>query len=301
MTAEPRPEFEHKSGGPPRHIDSVTAQLDRDARAWADAKQTRVAMLQRGMPDIVVVAFAKAEQEIAKMLSRGLRSHVLWPWLSQYPGLGGAHVASVIGRIGDPRRFPGQLCSEGHYLPPLYAAGASCPVAESLLESHDACGGGAQEAGTDDKSARENRAVCPGVMLPPRTNRGVRSVWHYFGLHADAEGRAPRKRKGVQADWNPRGRASFMGPGGITEQIVRANVPYYVEKYRSAKERLILRVVDHDATSGDANPLRAAEFAREIEDGLGRPLRLFEADRIAHKVAGKAFLADLLTTWKQLG
>lgn len=30
----------------------------------------------------------------------------------------------------------------------------------------------------------------------------------------------------------------------------------------------------------------------------GRPLRLYEADRIARKVAAKHFLGDLLTAWK---
>jgi len=34
----------------------------------------------------------------------------------------------------------------------------------------------------------------------------VASLWHYFGQHVGADGRAPRRRKGTNIDWNPRGR-----------------------------------------------------------------------------------------------
>lgn len=325
----------------------------------------------------------KAEQQLSGRLSRLLRQHPIWPWLSQFPGLGGAHTALVIGKIGDPRRFPGQRCSEGHYLPPLYAAGTPCPIAGACHGLELCVGDGAETIGAADTPggiehpggrseshpgtaehvrAIDEKAGCPGVMLPRRPGTGVRSVWHWAGLHCVDDGRAPRKRKGFRVTWDPRVRASVMQPGGIAEQIVRLNVPHYADIYREGKARLILRVAvashENDGSSGganpsgvaenpaeidgaagyppnlriaeheveielppgDANPLRAAEGTHaidvpvghplrpqrtadvvgEIDRSRGRPLRLFEADRIARKVAAKAFLGDLLIEWKRI-
>jgi hypothetical protein len=295
---------ESRVGPPARHIDSATAQLDRLARSWIDVQQTRKALAQRELDDSIVDAFAKAEDKIARALTRTLRSHDLWPWLSQFPGLGGAHTALVIGRIGDPRRYPGQRCSEGHYLPPVYTVGDPCPIVGDRREIEHEVGDGAELAGTDERrSESDGLRVCPGVMLEPRTTSGVRSLWHWAGLHAD-EGRAPRKRKGQRCTWEPRVRASVMQPGGIAEQIVRLSVPHYVDIYREAKARLILRVPDQRLVSegrcgGAILNGRTAATPCEVEESSGRPLRLFEADRIARKIAAKAFLGDLLTEWKR--
>lgn len=330
---EVAPAFELPDGLPPRHIDLETAQLDRLARSWLDVQGTRKALAQRELDDRIVASFAKAEQQLSRALTKTLRGHALWPWLSQFPGLGGAHTALIIGRIGDPRRFPGQRCSEGHYLPPLYAVGAPCPVAVAFPENEARAGDGASEARADERySASDGPSVCPGFMVPPRETTGVRSLWHWAGLHALENGRAPRKTKGQRADWDPRARSSVMQPGGIAEQIVRLNVPHYAPLYREAKGRLILRVIDNssenDLADGDANHLRAVgdQLASDPAAGrpsepfvgndrergraagkadandhwLGRPLRPFEADRIARKIAAKAFLGDMLTTWKAI-
>jgi hypothetical protein len=315
---------------PPRHIDGITAELDMLARSWLDVQQTRKALAQRALPEAIVASFTKAETQLSRRLTTTLREHVLWPWLAQFPGLGGAHTALIIGRIGDPRRFPGQRCSAGHYLPPLYEIGQACPVADNWIGSEvpggdGAAGTGESElpygcvaelrhasgmansdvvAGADEGLLESEKAsVCPGIMLAPRTTTGVRSLWHWAGLHALENGRAPRKTKGVQADWEPRARASVMQPGGIAEQIVRLSVPHYCDVYRSAKERLCLRVVSDDESEhpGAAQENgRATEHGVANEGGNGRPLRLFEADRIARKVAAKEFLGDLLVQWKAL-
>lgn len=289
---------------PPRHIDIETAMLDRLARSWIDVQQLRKSLVQRELDESIVDAFAAAEAKLSAKLTRTLRAHPLWPWLSQFPGLGGAHTALVIGRIGDPRRYPGQRCSEGHYLPPLYAVGSACPIAVVAPESDIATGDGSEFVGTDgDGFGSERRGVCPGVMLAPRTTTGARSLWHWAGLHVDEDGRAPRKRKGQRCTWEPRVRASVMQPGGIAEQIVRLSVPHYSGIYRAEKERLMLRVAEtsteNGGVDGDAS-LRAAERQSATEIAPGRPLRRFEADRIARKIAAKAFLADLLTIWKEL-
>jgi hypothetical protein len=34
----------------------------------------------------------------------------------------------------------------------------------------------------------------------------VASLWHYYGQHVGTDGRAPKRRKGMNIDWNPRGR-----------------------------------------------------------------------------------------------
>lgn len=338
--AEAPNEIEPCPGLPARHIDRTTAELDMYARTWIDLQQTRKALAQRDLPDEIVAEFTKLEGKVARILQRTLRRHDLWPWLSQYPGLGGAHTALVIGRIGDPRRYPGQRCSEGHYLPPLYEVGAPCPVVGNSCESAARAGdghtngsaesvhefdvgiGGPTAGADDEKRESESHHVCPGVMLEPRITTGVRSIWHWAGLHAEDDGRAPRKRKGHQATWEPRVRASIMQPRGIAEQIVRLSVPYYVDIYRDAKGRLLIRVAEKspvidayggDATTSDAaidrafevsrgvaTTVRAADDTGVVEGVPGRPLRLYEADRIARKVAAKAFIGDLLVEWKRL-
>lgn len=313
MSAEMRSEIDAPSGAPARHIDQPTAELDRLARTWLDLQGTRKALAQRELPEAIVSEFGRLEEKVSRILSKTLRAHPLWPWLSQFPGLGGAHTALVIGRIGDPRRYPGQCCSEGHYLPPLYEIGSPCPVV-AKRETLDSKDGGMYE--------REVWPDCLGIMLPPRPHTGVRSLWHWAGLGVCDDGRAPRKRRGIQGDWEPRVRASVMQPGGIAEQIVRLSVPHYSDIYRATKERLLLRVagneLENGARRGDAKPLGLAErsvepvgsrgqtdmgatdIAAEIEGQAGRPLKLYEADRIARKVAAKAFLGDLLVEWKRL-
>lgn len=307
-----------------RHIDLSTAELDNLARVWIRMQRERKALDQQGAPDEIVKGFDKLEKRASTLVTRSLRKHSLWPWLSQFPGLGGAHSALIIGRIGDPRRFPGQRCTEGHYLPAdVYEVGTACPVAVHGDEFDVDVGGGQDSGAAEPFLESDATAGCSGVLLPPRPGTGVRSVWHWAGLHADAEGRAPRRRKGVKSDWEPRVRSSVMQPGGIAEQIVRLNVPHYADVYRETKARLTLRIpevaIESGPTSGDANNLRAADHETEIEVRVGgtiqlraaespaatdaqkgRPLRPYEADRIARKVAAKAFLGDLLIEWKRI-
>lgn len=348
-------------GGVARHLDMATATLDHHARAWRRLQKTRNMLVQfesdptcKGCRDGVVLpaklhkaycavaAFALAEARASAGLERALRRHPLWPWLAGFPGLGGGHVALVIGATGDPRRFPGQRCSEGHYLPAgVYAPGTRCPVAEARTENENQCGDGAEEprdadslaavdsrgsvgrdAGTRDTTDESIEPLaCPGVMLPPRPGTGTRSYWHWLGLHVNPDGRAPRKMKGVVASWNPVVRASVLQPGGIAEQIVRLRVPTYSDVYAAKKAALQARVAEsgheNGGGSGDAatngadvvgerdtgrGPVgeRMDEISRESESGNVRPLRPFEADRIARVYAAKQFLADMLHEWKRL-
>lgn len=174
---------------------------------WEDIQKTRLAASQRGQDDLASVLKSQ-EDRYARQIKRELEKHAIWPWLSQFPGLGGVHTARLIGYIGDPRRFPGQRCDKGHYSAPLYMVGTVCPVT------------------TID-------GPCEGVMLPPRPHTGTRSLWHWAGLMPGA-----RRKKGQRADFNPIVKTLVLMPGGLAEQIVRSRVPHYRDVYDATKDRL---------------------------------------------------------------
>ena len=297
-------------GAPSRYLDPQTQTLGYLAATWMDFQQLRKSMAQRELGDALIESAHKIEEQVGRELGKALRRHPLWPWLSQFPGLGGVHTARLIARIGDPRRFPGQQCGEGHTLVPGYAIGTPCPL--------------------DDREGNG----CPGDMLAPRTSTGTRSVWHYCGLHVTDDGRSPRKRKGIRCTWDPIARTAVLQPDGIADQIVRQRVPAYRAVYDAKKADLITRrggaeinveserpagpadrpvAVDLsvggattdalDALLGFADALdvitEGAELSREIEQDAG-PLRPFQIDAIARKVAAKAFVGDLLREWKRI-
>ncbi len=244
--------------------------------SWRDVQQTRLALAQRGMTS-ASEALRTVETALARATVRELRAQPVWPWLSQYPGVRGVHVAGLVAIIGDPRRFPGQGCTEGHAFVPDYAPGDPCPY-----------------------SLGPDKAPCPGTV-GSRPGSGVRALWHYLGLHV-VDGHSPRKRKGQQANWHMEGRARVLQPGGIAEQIVRLNVEPWVSVYRATKGRLIETRADQsrgiDAVAGSGLDLEGP--AIEGKPGLDevRGLRPFQIDAIARKVAAKAFVGDLLIAMK---
>lgn len=259
-----------------RARDGRSGQLGTLCSSWRDIQQTRLALQQRGFDD-AAGALHKVEASFGRQVTRELRRHALWPWLSEHPGVRGVHVASLIAIIGDPTRFPGQGCSEGHAFTPLYLVGDQCPF---LL-------------GTDERR-------CEGIVVA-RAGSGTRSLWRYLGLDV-VDGRSPRKRKGRQGHWHMAGRAHVLQPGGIAEQIVRLNVEPWVGIYRATKARL---TETRAASPGEAAQAISpslidgaeAEPRGEVEAQAG--LRPIQIDQIARKVAAKAFVADLLTEWKR--
>ena len=197
-----------------------------------------------------------------------MKIHPLWPWLSEHKGLGGPLTGRVIALIRDPRRFPGQPCSEGHIGPPVYEIGAPCPTITQVGE-------------------QGNEQPCEGTMFPPRRHSGVRSLWHYLGVHV-VDGKLPRRRKGQQADWHVQGRALLLMPNvGLAAQIVKHRTEPYRTTYDRAKARLVVErgVVDSSNESANSD---------------GSALRPFQIDRIAQTIAVKAFVGDLLTEWKRV-
>lgn len=219
--------------------------------SWEDIRKTRMAAMQRGRDDLAD-ELRKMEDREGRSIKKELMTLPIWPWLSQFPGLGGVHTARLIAQIEDPRRFPGQRCTEGHYFPPRYALGQPCPDND-----------------------------CGGTTLDPRPGTGVRSVWHFAGLHVGDDGRSPRKRKGQRVDWNPVARTCALQPDGLADQIIKQRVPKYRDIYDQQKERLAR---ERGVVFGDAPP------------GL-RPIEVHER---ARKIAVKAFIGDLLVEWKKV-
>lgn len=270
-------------GLPSRYINLETEVLGHIAATYKDFQQIRLASLQRGLSPKMVKEFELAEKRIGGELRRALRAHPLWPWLSQFRGLGGVYTAILISRIGDPRRFPGQRCTEGHtwavHPTEIVKKVGPCPFTD-----------------------REGNH-CPGERTGPRRGTGTRSLWHYLGLHV-VDGRSPRKRKGVKADWDPLGRTAVLMPMGIATAIVMNNVPVYRDIYDAQKERLIrergadVRPVREDHTGSASLEGTEADLTAESDEMSG--LRPFESDAIARKIAAKAFVADLLHEWKRL-
>ena len=285
--------------------------------SWEDITRTRMAFEQRGLPELAQ-ALKPLDEHLVRQISISLRRHSLWPWLSQFPGLGGTQTARLISIIRDPRRFPGQRCSIGHYAPAIYEVGAACPAV--ML----------------DKSA------CEGLMMPPRPHTGVSSLWKFCGLHV-VDGKSPRKTRGQRTTWNVKARTAVLMPYGIADQIVRLRVPRYRDIYDAKKASLTrergIETDGENARVGDPALTDGAEpdYRDEIDSGRGLrpiqnseietshgnvraddladgaqgangsmrsngtlPLRPIQIEGIARKVAAKAFVGDLLTEWKRL-
>lgn len=235
---------------------------------FEDIQKTRKAMLNRAFAareqravqaETVAIRIAaelkRLEEQASRALKKSLKQHPLYPWLQQHPGLAGPLTARLLAIIDDPRRFPGQACSMGHIRPPDYEVGSPCEV-----ESH----------------AGER---CPGVMLAPRTTTGTRSLRHYLGLHA-VNGKAPRRQRGVQADWHTKGKTLLLQPDGLADQIIKHRTPKYRDVYDQTRARLERVVGCGEGDLGDGPSSRAHWIAR--------------------KVAVKEFVGDLLAEWKRV-
>jgi hypothetical protein len=294
MIADVFDETEQADGFDPDQAETEWAEIgiENDSRSgplaglswsWRDIQQARLAAEQRQLAGLA--ADLKAlEGKAAREVGKELRRQPIWPWLSQYPGLGGVHAARLIALIGDARRFPGQTCTEGHHAPAIYAVGDPCP--RTSMPDRD---------GVVTK--------CDGTMLETRLGTGTRSLWHYLGLHV-VDGHSPRKSKGQRADWNPVGRTICLQPGGLGEQIVRLRVPKYREIYDATKARLqnergVGGARESVTTPGSAQGTEGAEVSCVLAGNAGS-LHPYQIEAIARKVAVKAFVGDLLAEMKKL-
>ena len=292
--------------------DPITIMLAALGASFEDVQRTRKSQVLRSIAaekngqahvaaqgQAIAEALLKVEQRVSRELKKALVKHPLYPWLSQYPGLAGPTTARLLGIIADPMRFPGRKCEAGHYLPETYGEEV-CPV-ERIAECDTPSGRTGVEPSGES-------GLPIGPCLAPVHNRrgsGVRSLWHYLGLHV-VDGHSPRKTRGQRADWDPKGRTLVLQPDGLADQIVRQRTPVYREVYDATKARL-LRERGADSlheTDAAAGPMLST-MAEGTEDGAGiagllGPLRPFQIDAIARKVAAKRFVGDLLIEWKRL-
>ena len=319
------------------YVNEATQEVAHAARSWDRLQRWRVGLQISGMASpSVLEGLHVLEKQEGHRAQRALKKHELWPFLEPLRGLRGPSVCLVIGMIRDPRRFPGQLCEKGHYLPTgLFSVDTPCPVittngktvegeetdehAENDVHrgpSSFANGNGdGGTTGTEEPSENDGlTGVCGVPILEPRPYTGVRSLYHYFGLDVGENGRARRKVRGKgQVTFNPRGKALFLAPdGGIAAQIVRHGVEPYVTRYREEKPRLLEREgidvcleSDREAGSSPQQAQRATkkqavvgvDLLSENEHSGGHHSRLW-CDRTARKIAVKHFAGDLLMYWK---
>lgn len=262
--------------------------------SYEDVQKARIALAQRGITQ-PSEALKKVEDHLGRAIKTELRQHVLWPWLEAQRGLGGIQIARLISLIGDPRRFPGQGCLNGHAFVPDYVVGQRCPV---MLVT----------------------GQCEATVVE-RTGSGVRPLWRYLGLDV-VEGHSPKRRKGVRSHWSPEGRTMLLMPRGVADQIVTYRIQPYYDLYLAAKTRKLGDDATDDKYVLDGNrggvPLIHMKAPptnplRSIMDVAGSPpspgvssiievagMPLIRAHRIGRVVAVKALVGDLLTHWKTL-
>lgn len=319
------------------YVDAATASLARHARAWDRMQRFRIAMGLAGLLDEpMMVEVQSIERRIGARAQRALKAHPLGDWLPA--GVRGNYVCLIIALIRDPRRFPGQVCANGHHVPSgVWPEGAPCPVRERDAEGPPESDTVIGEPSTDAADVAEVDTFlgvpCGAPLSALRRGTGVRSLWHYFGL-------APgmRKRKGAQATFHPRGKSLVLAPdAGVSAQIVRLNVEPWVSIYREQKARLTrehgaeevnasegtggaghatesgtasgaVRLLESVVVGGADVPLASdplygatdgAAVGTESESEISTGLRPIQVDRTARKIAAKAFLGDLLTEWKR--
>ena len=303
------------SNGFSRYRDPVTQALGLCASTWETTNASWQQTLLRSkhaapeMPSVqehledVAAGLRLTRDKVGKKLAALLKEHPLWPWLEQCRGLRGTHVSRVVSMIGDPLRFPGRICADGHHLPSDWAGPCGCLAAIG-----------------EGKSRKW--VPCGAEVGPVRRGTGVRSLWHNFGVHV-VDGHQPRRRKGVQCTWNPAGRTALLMPDGIADQIVKQRTEpwrtiFDEQKERIARERGTARTSEAEELSGPSlAPLAEAVDVSEIDskdgfgegpaDGVdeyarsaGRTLRPFQVHQRARVIAAKAFLGDLLVAWKGL-
>lgn len=231
-------------------------------RSFTDTQKLRKSFEQRGQVDLAE-GLEASEGKIKRLARKELGQHPLFPWLQQYKGFLGMRMAGVIGMLRDPRRFPGQRCTSNkgaHYLIP-----GTVNVGDSCSEE------------VWDKENPGETFACDGVVEEPRAGTGVRSVWHYSGLHV-VDGMMPRRRKGQQSDWRGELRTCFLMPDGIVDQVIKQRTEKYRDLYDEKK-----------AFFFDRPDIATME--------KGRPARSHSLARVC---VAKAILGDLLMEWKRL-
>lgn len=269
------------------YADPITENIDLYLRSWDDLMRQRIRLNNRAVDKVsgevrseflgdMADIIQTSENKVRRRLEGLIRDHPMADWLEEAKTRG-ARVATVLAMIRNPHRFPGQKCSEGHYMLPTFEAGEPCPCAAEV-----------ESRGDDPKP-------CPGAVQEPRPHTGCRSLWHMMGLYPvttkKGEERLATYRKGVQGSHNRKVKTAVLMPQGIAQQFYMQG-SRYAEPYYDAKARLADKHPDRapgwlDATArviaakewaGDLLmewkervPLRSAETSSEIETSSGEP------------------------------
>jgi hypothetical protein len=327
--AEDVAETDTRSGvAPSRFRDPYTAALGILASEWDSQHRAYQAATLRALhvPDADLRAVIEQSaagalalrEAIGKRMASTLRKHPLYSWMAAHRGFPkAAHTARLLAAIGDPLRFPGRVCSEGHHLPSDWT-GVECPI--------PVYGDG------NGRGERGDAKPCGALVGAVRRGTGVRSLWHYCGMHVGPDGKMPKQKRGVQGSWAPAVRGLLLMPDvGIAAQLIRQRVEPWRGVYDQAKERIAReRGVEGDGEServsgpspahtssngGGVDALRgiggADGPAAETQEGavdehnehdlsIGRPLRPFQVEKRARIIAVKAMLGDLLMEWNRI-
>ena len=289
-------------GPPSRHIDPITERLSAYAKAFEDAQKVRKASHLRGdelAAEMFKDAEDRLSRRLGSTLRKHELWPFLEP-LKGLAGPLTARVISIIGdprrfpgqqcEFGhtlpaiypagtpcpvvadpefEPERHPGddELSRGAEMVIESEKSGGTAdffPDTEASLEIERASGVG-KSSRTGSEAGHENdcRTVsCAGTLRPPRKRTGVKSLYHYSGLHV-VNGKLPMRRKGQQADWNPALRTLALQPNGLADQIIKHRTPKYREIYDAAKDR-------------------------------------GKHHKVARTIAVKQFLGDLLVAWKEI-
>lgn len=114
------------------------------------------------------------------------------------------------------------------------------------------------------------------------------SFWKYAGLHVDEDGKAPRRKKGENIDYNPACRTAVWNIGKC---FIRSRNERYYSIYLQEKERQLT----HKYKEGELAKKYGKPYTKEETE-----LRKGHADSRALRYMVKMFLLDLYKVWKNI-
>lgn len=251
----------HGESDGPRGPDTPLARL---AAMYEDLQRSRLAAEQRGF-EFIAAGLLKLEQAAGRQITAELKRHELYPWLEQFPGLRGIHVATLVAIIDNPHRFP--------------RPGARGDGVRALWHY---CG----------------LHVVDGRL--PRRKKGQRSTWsprlRRACLMPDAgiAAQIVRHRPPVYGAVYETAKARLIRDRAVACPEDEEQVgPVPTEQAKAECGDVT------DARDG-LRPTERAEVGGSPEIECSSGLRPFEIERRARTIAVKAFVGDLLMAWKRV-
>jgi hypothetical protein len=121
----------------------------------------------------------------------------------------------------------------------------------------------------------------------------VSSLWRYAGLHVE-DGRAPRRKRGEKAGWNPRLRTHMWK---ITKQILMARDPFYYGWYKEFKEREVEKCKKNGLRIVPASKLPTKGGKKYEPPGV---ISQGHVENRARRKVAKLLLAHLWHVWREM-